>query len=159
MGEFGEYLETVFKVVESSLGNSSRFCSSLQSFSTLRLLSSNGLAFSLPLCRIQKQNFVVVVVFLIPSAKMWVPVLGFNHSLVCFEWSLQAKIQRQTGVAGYITNGFYPNPGIFFPHHLNWKRSVEFFFPFFLFFFLFTMGWLLSIQLLRYHLSKKADPS
>lgn len=35
-----------------------------------------------------------------PSATMWVPMADFYHSLVCFEWSLQAKIQRQTGVGG-----------------------------------------------------------
>ena len=67
----------------------------------LRLISSNGLVFSLPLCRIQKQNFVFWQGEKNPSVKMWVPMADFTHSLVCFEWSLQAKIQRQTGVGGY----------------------------------------------------------
>lgn len=136
------YLEIVFKVVESSSGNISYFCSSLQCFSTLRLTSSNGLSFSWPLCRVQKQNCCVFFFFLIKQKSLVSQTVGPNggsyHSLVCFEWSLQAKVQRQTG-AGNITKGFSLNRGIFFPHHLNWKCLVEFLFPFFFFFLIFPM--------------------
>lgn len=68
------------------------------------------------------------------GSQWWVIII----SLVCFQWSLPAKIRRQTGAGWGVTKGFDLNQGIFFPHYLNWKHLVEFLFlSFFLFFFFF----------------------
>lgn len=111
-----EYLEIVFKVVESSSGNISYFCSSLQCFSTLRLTSSNGLSFSLPLCRVQKQNCVCV--FFNKTKKSHQPNCGSQWWVFIIPWcalsgDCRQRFRDKQGL-GNITKGFSLNWGIFF---------------------------------------------
>lgn len=106
----------------------------------LRLISSNGLVFSLPLCRIQKQNFV----FFLEGGKTLQSKCGSQWQILLIPWcalngACRQRFRDKQGLVD-ITNSFYPNLASFSPHHLNWQCLPEFFFPFFLFSFLFTMG-------------------
>lgn len=69
---------------------------------------------------------------------MCVPMVGFNHSLVCFERSLQAKIQRQMGWG--ISLLIFIQIRVFFSLTFELDNLFEFFFLSFFLFFSFYYG-------------------
>lgn len=145
----------LFKVGESSSGTIPHFFSSTQSFSTLRLASSNELIFSLPLCRVKKQNSVFLKNIHQPKrgSQWWVLIIPW----CALSGAYRQRFRDKQGL-GNITIDFYPNQGIFFLNIWIGNFSWVYFSFLFSFFFLFTMVWLLLIKLPRYPLSKKTDP-
>ena len=105
----------------------------------LRLISSNGLVFSLPLCRIQKQNFVFL-----QGEETLQSKCGSQWQILLIPWcalngACRQRFRDKQGLVD-ITNSFYPNPASFSPSSFELAVLSWVFLSFFSFFFSFYYG-------------------